>query len=113
MNGSGPVGVAKRPVGCSLTNVYKRGEQVVVRAWGVDLATSDVLSNDNVDTAHFSIPGARHGTRLRGATGLLYFWANAWVIPPTYPLGTTTIHVVFNLLSGKSTTYDYSINVIP
>ena len=36
--GTGPVGGAKRPVGCSQTNVYKRGEQVVVRSWGTDLA---------------------------------------------------------------------------
>jgi len=113
VNGSGPVGVAKRPVGCSLTNVYKRGEQVVVRAWGVDLGTSDVLSNDNVDSAYFSVPGTSNTMLAYGAHGPLYFWANAWVIPPTYPLGTTTIHVVFKLLSGKTASYDYSINVIP
>jgi len=113
VNGSGPVGIAKRPVGCALANVYRRGEQVVVRAWGADLSTSDVLSNDNVDSAHFSIAGVPDVPLAYGAHGTVYFWANAWVIPPTYPLGTTTIHVVFNLLSGKSATYDYSINVIP
>jgi hypothetical protein len=113
VNGSGPVGIAKRPVGCSLTNVYKRGEQVVVRVWGVDLATSAVLSNDNVDSAHFSIPGVPDVPLNYGAHGALYFWANAWVVPASYPLGTATIHVVFNLLNGKSATYDYSINVIP
>ena len=113
VNGSGPVGIAKRPVGCSLTNVYKRGEQVVVRAWGADLSTSDVLSNDNVNNAHFSIAGQPDIALNYGAHGPLYFWANAWVIPATYPLGATTIHVVFNLLSGKSVSYDYSINVIP
>jgi hypothetical protein len=113
VNGSGPVGIAKRPVGCSLTNVYRRGEQVVVRAWGADLATSNVLSDDNVDSAHFSIAGVSDIALHYGAHGPLYFWANAWVIPATYPLGTTTIHVVFNLTSGKSASYDYSINVIP
>jgi hypothetical protein len=113
VNGSGPVGIAKRPVGCSLTNVYKRGEQVVVRAWGVDLATSAVLSNDNVDSAHFSIPGVPDVALNYGAHGPLYFWASAWVVPASYPLGTATIHLVFNLLNGKSATYDYSINIIP
>ena len=113
VNGSGPVGIAKRPVGCALANVYKRGEQVVVRAWGADLATSDVLSNDNVDTAHFSIAGQPDVALNYGAHGPLYFWANAWVIPASYPLGATTIHVVFNLLGGKTASYDYSINVIP
>ena len=113
VNGSGPVGVAKRPVGCSLTNVYRRGEQVVVRAWGADLGTSDVLSNDNVDSAHFSIAGVPDTALNYSAHGTLYFWANAWVIPASYPLGTTTIHVVFTLLNGKTASYDYSINVIP
>lgn len=113
VNGSSPVGIAKRPVGCSLSNVYHRGEQVVVRVWGTDLSTTDVLSNDNVSTAHFSIAGVPDVPLNYGAHGAIYFWANAWVIPATYPLGATTIHVVFNLENGKSASYDYSINVIP
>ena len=113
VNGSGPVGIAKRPVGCSLTNVYKRGEQVVLRVWGTDLLTTNVLSNDNVSSAHFSIAGQPDVALNYGAHGTIYFWANAWVVPANYPLGATTIHVVFNLESGKSTSYDYVINVIP
>ena len=113
VNGSGPVGIAKRPVGCSLSNVYHRGEQVVVRVWGTDLGTTNVLSNDNVNTAHFSIAGVPDVPLNYGAHGAIYFWANAWVVPATYPLGATTIHVVFNLENGKSASYDYSINIIP
>jgi len=117
VNGSGPVGIAKRPIGCSQTNVYKRGEQVVVRTWGTELSTTDVLSSDNVSSAHFSIAGVPDVTLNYGAHGTVgsqvFFWANAWVIPATYPLGATTIHVVFNLESGKTGTYDYTINVIP
>jgi hypothetical protein len=113
VNGTGPVGIAKRPVGCSLSNVYKRGEQVVVRVWGTDLGTTDVLSNDNVNTAHFSIAGQPDVPLNYGAHGAIYFWANAWVVPANYPLGATTIHVVFNLLNGKSASYDYTINIIP
>jgi hypothetical protein len=113
VNGSGPVGIAKRPVGCSLSNVYKRGEQVVVRVWGTDLGTTNVLSNDNVSAAHFSIAGVPDVALNYGAHGPLYFWANAWVVPATYPLGATTIHVVYNLENGKSASYDYSINIIP
>ena len=113
VNGSGPVGIAKRPVGCSLTNVYKRGEQVVLRVWGSDLLTTDVLSNNNVTNAHFSIAGQPDVTLNYGAHGAIYFWANAWVIPASYPLGATTIHVVFNLESGKTASYDYAINVVP
>jgi hypothetical protein len=113
VNGTGPVGIGKRPVGCSQTNVYKRGEQVVVRVWGTDLATTDVLSTDNVNAAHFSIAGQPNVTLNYGAHGTVYFWSNFWIIPATYPLGETTIHVVFDLSNGKTGTYDYTINVIP
>ena len=117
VNGTRPVGAAARPIGCSQTNVYKRGEQVVVRVWGTDLSTTDVLSTDNVNTAHFSIAGQPDVTLNYGPHGTVgsqvYFWANAWIIPATYPMGETTIHVVFKLESGKTATYDYTINVIP
>jgi hypothetical protein len=115
--GTGPVGAAKRPVGCSQANVFKRGEQVVVRSWGTDLATTDVLSSDNVNTAHVSIAGVPDVTLnwgAHGATGAqVYFWSAPWIIPATYPLGETTLHVVFALESGKTASYDYTINVIP
>jgi len=115
--GSGPVGVAKRPVGCSQANVFKRGEQVVVRSWGTDLSTNDVLSSDNVNSAHVSIAGVPDVTLNWGAHGAagqqVFFWSAPWVIPATYPLGETTLHVVLNLESGKTATYDYTINVIP
>ena len=115
--GSGPVGAAKRPVGCSQANVFKRGEQVVIRSWGTDLATTDVLSSDNVNTAHVSIAGVPDVTLNWGAHGTVgsqvFFWSAPWVIPATYPLGETTLHVVLNLESGKTATYDYTINVIP
>jgi len=115
--GSGPVGVGKRPVGCSQSNVYKRGEQVVVRSWGTDLASTDVLSSDNVSSAHVSIAGVPDVTLNWGAHGTagsqVFFWSAPWVVPATYPLGETTIHVVLNLESGKTATYDYAINIIP
>jgi hypothetical protein len=117
VNGSAPVGVGKRPIGCSQTNVYKRGEQIVVRTWGADLKTTDVLSSDNVSSAHFTLTGQPDVVLNYGAHGTVgaqvFFWANAMVIPATYPLGEATIHVVFNLESGKTGTYDYAINVIP
>jgi hypothetical protein len=115
--GSGPVGAAKRPVGCSQANVFKRGEQVVVRSWGTDLATTDVLSSDNVSSAHVSIAGVPDVTLNWGAHGTagsqVFFWSAPWVIPATYPLGETTLHLVFKLEGGKTATYDYTINVIP
>jgi len=113
VNGTGPIGVAKRPIGCTQTNVYKRGEQVVVRAWGTDLATGDVLTNDNINGAHVSVAGMPDAPLNYGAHGVVYFWSAPFNIPASYPLGATTIHVVFTTESGKTGTFDYSINVIP
>src|SRR3954471_4447959 len=57
VNGTRPTGAAPRLVGCSQTNVFKRGEQFVLRSWGMALKSGDVLSNDNVKEGHFSIAG--------------------------------------------------------
>jgi hypothetical protein len=117
VNGTRPAGAAPRLVGCSQTNVFKRGEQFVLRTWGMDLKTGDVLSTDNVKEAHFSIAG-QPDTVLNwgahGATGAkVWFWTNAWNIPKDFPLGSTTVHVTFTLESGVVGTYDYDINIIP
>jgi len=117
VNGTRPTGAAPRLVGCSQTNVFKRGEQFVLRAWGVELKSGDILSNDNVKEAHYSIAG-QPDTVLNwgahGATGAkVFFWTNAWNIPLTFPIGTTTVHVTYTLESGTVGTYDYDINIIP
>jgi hypothetical protein len=117
VNGTRPTGAAPRLVGCSQTNVFKRGEQFVLRVWGMDLKTGDVLSTDNVKEAHYSIAGQPNITLnwgAHGATGAkVWFWTNAWNIPAAFPLGSTTVHVTFTLESGTVGTYDYDINIIP
>jgi hypothetical protein len=117
VNGTRPVGAAPRAAGCSQTNVFKRGEQVVVRTWGHDLSTGDLLTTDNVKDAHFSIAGVPNLTLNWGAHGAVgaqvFFWSNAWIVPADYPLGETTIHIVFTTESGKTVTYDHVLNIIP
>jgi hypothetical protein len=117
VNGTRPTGAAPRLVGCSQTNVFKRGEQFVLRVWGMDLKTGDVLSTDNVKEAHYSIAGQSNITLnwgAHGATGAkVWFWTNFWNIPATFPLGSTTVHVTFTLESGTVGTDDYDINIIP
>jgi hypothetical protein len=117
VNGTRPTGAAPRLVGCSQTNVFKRGEQFVLRVWGMDLKTGDVLSTDNVKEAHYSIAGQPNITLnwgAHGATGAkVWFWTNFWNIPATFPLGSTTVHVTFTLESGTVGTDDYDINIIP
>jgi hypothetical protein len=95
VNGTAPAGTQPRTVGCTQTNVCKRGERVVIRAWGTDLATGDVLTNVNVDTATFSIPGQPVTTMAWSAHGTVYYWTNFWIVPANFPLGTTTVHIVF------------------
>ena len=117
VNGTQPVGAPKRAVGCSQTNVYKRGEQVVVRVWGFDLSTGSTLSTDNVDTATYTIAGqaaAPLNYSAHGAAGAqVFFWSAPWIVPPTFPLGDVTIHVAFKTVAGKTGTFDYPITIIP
>jgi hypothetical protein len=117
VNGTRPTGAAPRLVGCSQTNVYKRGEQFVLRVWGMDLKSGSVLSNDNVASAKYSISGAPDVTLNWGAHGTapnqVFFWTGPWNIPTTFPLGTTTVHITYTLDDGTVGTYDYDINIIP
>ena len=117
VNGTRPAGTTPRPVGCTQTNVFKRGEQFVLRAWGSEMATGSVLSTENIDTATFTVPGVAPVTLNWGAhgptTGRIWFWSNAWNIPTTFPLGDATIRVTFTLDSGKVGAFDYVITIIP
>jgi hypothetical protein len=117
VNGTRPAGAAPRPIGCTQTNVFKRGEQFVLRAWGYDLKTGDVLSMDNVTEAHFTIAGVPNITLnwgSHGATGnKVWFWTNFWNIPKDYPLGDTIVHVSFTTIAGKVGTSNHPITIIP
>jgi len=118
VNGSAPAaGVARRLIGCTQTNVFKRGEQVVVRSWAVDMGSGDVLSSANVDTASATVPGAQPLTLNWGAHGAttnrVWFWSAPWVIPADYPLGETTVNVAYKTDEGKAGLYPYKITIIP
>jgi hypothetical protein len=117
VNGTAPAGTSARPISCTQTNVYKRGERVVIRSWGADLNTGDVLTSDTVNEAHYSIAGQPNvvmAYSAHGAVGAqISFWSNFWIVPADYPLGETMVHVVFTTETGKTGTYDYPINIIP
>ncbi len=117
VNGTRPAAAAPRPVGCTQTNVFKRGEQFVLRTWGSELATGNVLSTENVDTATLTVPGVAPTALNWGphgpTTNRTWFWTNAWQIPADFPLGDTTLRVTFTLDSGKVGAYDYVITIIP
>ena len=116
VNGTRPAGAAPRPIGCTQTNVFKRGEQLVVRAWGADLSTGDILSTENISSATASVTGQPDLTLNWGAHGgasKVYYWTSAWNIPTDYPLGQVDIHVVYKTDSGKTGTQDYPVVIIP
>jgi hypothetical protein len=117
VNGSRPAGAEPRPLGCTQTNVFKRGEQLVLRTWGFEMRSGDVLSMDNVADAHFSVAGVPDivlNWGGHGATGAkVWFWTNQWQIPTDYPLGDATIHIQFKTLGGKVGKLDYPVTIIP
>ncbi len=115
VNGTRPAAAAPRPIGCTQTNVFKRGEQFVLRALGFDMATGQVLSIDNVTEAHFAVAGLPNFTLNWGSHGPLkvFFWTNQWQIPADYPLGNVVVKVTFTLTSGQAATLDYPITINP
>ena len=58
VNGTRPVGAKPRPIGCTQTNVFQRGEQVVFRIWGSEADTGAVLSTE------LGCAWSRHAPRL-------------------------------------------------
>jgi len=117
VNGTRPNGAAPRPIGCTQTNVFKRGEQLVIRTWGVDSSSGAVFNLENVKDAHFSLPGLNDVTLNWGAHGTdpnrVWFWANAVIVPLDYPLGDQVVKVTYTMLNGKVATFSYGVTIIP
>ncbi len=117
VNGSRPVGAKPRPISCTQTNSFKRGEQLVFRVWGSEAATGDILSTENVKYAYVKIPGQPNMKLNWGAHGTqsnrVWFWTAAWIIPADYPLGTTTFRIVFKTESDKFGQYDHVVTIAP
>ena len=118
VNGTRPApGTPPRAVGCSHTNTFKRGEQVVYRVWGSLAETGEILSSENVKYAYVKTPGlpnlklnwGGHGA----ATNRVWFWANAYLVPADYPLGNVTARIVFKTEDGKFGLYDYDMVILP
>jgi hypothetical protein len=71
-------------VGCSMTNLFRQGQVVVFRMWGINVKDGGVaLTSKNVKSATITIPGvtvpvkmvySAHGT----APNAVSFWAAPW-----------------------------------
>lgn len=92
VQGSG--GNPKPAAGCSMTNLFVQGQQVVFRMWGVDVTTGgNTLTNKNVAEAFVTIPGVSSPIPLvYGTHGTVSFWAAPWSTAG-YPLGVVNFTV--------------------
>jgi hypothetical protein len=117
VNGTRPVGAKPRPIGCTQTNVFQRGEQVVFRIWGSEAETGDILSTETVKYAYVKLPGQPNLKLNWGAhgssTNRVWFWTAAWVIRADYPLGAVTARIVFKTEANKFGLYDYEMTINP
>ena len=117
VNGTRPVGAKPRPTGCTQTNYFARGEQVVFRVWGSEAATGDILSTENVKYAYAKVPGlpnlklnwGGHGT----APNRVWFWSNAFIVPKDYPLGSVMTQIVIKTENNTFGRYDYELQIVP
>ena len=102
-------------IGCTQTNVFKRGEQIVVRAFGYDMSDRSVLTPTNVTDAHFTVPGQPNAVLAWGTHGTppVSYWTMFWNIPTDYPLGDIAIKVSYSTVSGHTGVHYYVVTIIP
>ena len=81
------------------------------------MASGDVLSSANVDTAVATLPGIAPLTMNWGAHGAttnrVWFWSSPWIIPADYPLGDLTVNLSYKTDDGKVGVYPYKLTIIP
>jgi hypothetical protein len=117
VNGTAPAGTKPRPLGCTQTNYFARGERPVFRVWGSEAATGNILSTENVKYAYVKIPGQPNMKLNWGAHGTapnrVFFWTAAWTIPKTYPLGSVTAQIVFKTEANTFGRFAYELQIVP
>jgi hypothetical protein len=104
-------GAAGKPapaVGCSQTNLFKPGQQVVFRVWGINVkAGGTALTPKNVKSAVVNIPGMstpltlNYGSHGRAPNPIVSFWSAAWVVDAAYPMGVVDFTVVMQTKADK------------
>jgi hypothetical protein len=104
----GSAGNPAPTVGCSQTNMFRLGQQVVFRMWGVNVKRSGVaLTPNNVKLAEVIIPGLSapiplaYGAHGKAPNPVVSFWAAPWKIDATYPLGVVNFVVVVTTKPDK------------
>lgn len=95
VQGSG--GTPKAAVGCSQTNLFRQGQVVVFRMWGINVKAGGVaLTDKNVKSATVNIPGTDPIPMVYGTHSTVSFWTAPWKTSTSTPIGVVnfTITVV-------------------
>jgi len=83
--------------GCSMTNLFQRGDVVVFRMWGVHVTTGgNDLTNVSVKNAYVNVPGLPAIPLVYGThptKPAVSYWTAAWPVGKTYPLGVVNYSV--------------------
>lgn len=92
----GAAGNPKPAVGCSQTNLFRRGQQVVFRMWGVNVKLGGAaLVPSNTESVQVIIPGVTDPIPMNyGTHGTVSFWSSAWKTDANTPLGIVDFTVV-------------------
>ena len=111
-----PSGGVLPAVGCSITNLFRQGNGVVFRVWGVATPTGFALTPANVKYAYVTVPNPasasaptivklNYGVHGTGPTARAY-WTAAWNVPLDYPVGVVPFRVVVKTTANKFGEFD-------
>lgn len=96
-------------VGCSQTNLFRQGQVVVFRMWGIDAKHGGVaLTSKNVKSAVVTIPGQAPIQMVYGAHGkapgpVVSFWSAPWKTSSSTALGVVNFTITVKTKANKKT----------
>ncbi len=96
---------------CVADSRFAHNEQIVFRAKVLDPDTGEAMDDQALQSVQVllgdgTVLEARYSGHPGGnATPTDYFWAIAWIVPPTYPTGTLDYTIVATANDGRVGTY--------
>ncbi|MGO9196424.1 MAG: hypothetical protein ACLQK4_04770 [Acidimicrobiales bacterium] len=82
------------PAGCAMTNIFKPGQVVVFRMFGIHTPTGGTdLTPKTVTSAFVKIPGEARIPLVYGTHGVDSYYTAAWTIAKKYALGVVNFRV--------------------
>lgn len=99
----GAGGAPAPAVGCSQTNLFRQGQVVVFRMWGINVKLGGAtLTPKNVQSIQIMIPGVTAPIAMAyGNHGTIAFWAAPWRTSSTTTIGLVDFTVVIKTKTVK------------